>query len=456
MSKLLNLLFLSLVSMMLLMAPSDAYCQKKTATTQNKAATKTSTAKKTTAKTASPQKKTATKKKTLSRSEYEKQQKDLQKRISETEKMISANDKSVKAQSRDIKLREQEIGHRKALLDAMNLEIEAIAYEEDSLQTVIQDLQKSFEAKKTKYGMAMRHLYKSRNGYDELMFILSSNTMVESLRRMRYLRQYSEWRKKEALELEAQREATASAKDKLSKTREERQSVLSNLNKEKDALTKKQMQQEAALSDLKKRGKELQAELARDQKQQAEIEKKIQQMIEAERRKAAEAERKEQQKTKKSTTAKTTTTTTASSSVKENPAPSSSSPLTGSFRSNKGKLPYPVDSSYAFLRHYKEKNDGNVSITLSTATGANACSIFEGVVLRCSRSSDDYTIIIKHGDYMSVYSNLSSVSVKEGQKVKIHQPIGKVKTDINGKRGELMFWIYGKTDAENPEAWLKR
>ena len=76
--------------------------------------------------------------------------------------------------------------------------------------------------------------------------------------------------------------------------------------------------------------------------------------------------------------------------------------------------------------------------------------------MRCSRSSDDYTVIISHGDYMSVYSNLSSVSVKEGTKVKMRQAIGKIKSDIDGKRGELMFWIYGKSDAENPEAWLKR
>lgn len=455
MSKLQNLLFLSIVAMMLMMAPSDAYAQKKPAT-QKKSVT--NTAKKSPAKSA-PQKK-STAKKIMSRSEYEKQQKDLQKRISETEKMILVNDKSVKAQSRDIKLREQEIGHRLALLEAMNLEIEAIAFEEDSLQRVIQDLQDSFEAKKKKYGMAMRHLYKSRSGYDELLFILSSNTMIESVRRMRYLKQYSEWRKKEALELEEQRIATAEAKEKLSKTMEERQSVLSNLNKEKEALTKKQLLQEAALSDLKKRGKELQAELERDQKQQAEIEKKIQQMIDAERRKAAEAEKKQQQQGKKPAQNKSASASasaaSASASVKDNPAPAANSALTGSFRSNKGKLPYPVDSSYAFLRHYKEKNDGNVSITLSTPTGANACAIFEGVVLRCSRSSDDYTIIIKHGDYMSVYSNLSSVNVKEGQKVKIRQSLGKIKTDINGKRGELMFWIYGKTDAENPEAWLKR
>lgn len=452
--------------MMLLTTPSDAYAQKKTTKTTQTAQKKTSqtTTRKQTAKKPAQ----TTKKKVLSRSEYEKQQKELQKRISETEKMISDNDKSVISQSRDIKLREQEIVHREALLDAMNKEIDAIAYEEDSLQLVIKDLQDSYEAKKEKYGLAMRHLYRTRSGYDELMFVLSASSMVESLRRMRYLRQYSDWRKQEAIELEKQRVATAKAKDDLSKTREDRQIVLSNIRNERESLTKKKQKQELALADLKRKSRELHAELEKDQKQHAEVQRKIQQMIDEERRKAAEEERKRQEEERRKKEAEArkkqaaandkakSAGTTAKTQSQTAPAPSSNTALTGSFRSNKGKLPYPVDTGFAFLRHYKEKNDGNVSISLSTPVGANACAVFEGVVLRCSRSSDDYTVIIKHGDYMSVYSNLSSVSVKEGQKVKIHQAIGKIKQDVNGRRGELMFWIYGKTDAENPELWLKR
>jgi len=466
-----------MLATLLIVVPGESMAQKKAqtkTTTTSKSSTqkkttansKTSSQKKSSSKTSTTKKSTAPqKKKSLSRAEYEKQQKDLQKQIAATEKMISDNNQSVRSQSRDIKLREQEIGKRRALLVAMHKEIDAIAFEEDSLKKVIVDLQDSFQAKKEKYGLAMRHMYKTRSGYEDLMFILSSNSMLESLRRMRYLRQYSEWRKNEAKELEQQRIATEAAKDELSKTREEREVVLANIDNERAALTKKQAQQEEALASLKKKGKELQAELLRDQKQQAEIERKIQQMIEEERRKAEEARRKAEEEAKKKAGAKTpskssntSTSSTASSTTSKTTtnAPSSVSNLTGSFRSNKGRLPYPVDSNYAFLRHYKEKNDGNVSITLSTSVGANACAVFEGTVLRCSRSSDDYTVIISHGDYMSVYSNLSSVSVKEGTKVKMRQAIGKIKSDIDGKRGELMFWIYGKSDAENPEAWLKR
>lgn len=117
-------------------------------------------------------------------------------------------------------------------------------------------------------------------------------------------------------------------------------------------------------------------------------------------------------------------------------------------------MPYPVDANYAFLSHYTK--DGNYSITLSTAVGAHACAIFEGTVQRVAKSSEDYTIIITHGSYMSVYSNLSACYVSEGEKVKMRQSIGVVKSDVSGHRAELMFWIYGKSDAENPELWLKK
>lgn len=454
---------LTLILVVLLsVVPQDLSAQSKTKKKSTKA--KTTAVAKTT-----PRKKSAT------RAEYEKQQQDLKKQISATEKMISDNTKSVRSQSRDIKLREQEIGKRRALLVSMHKEIDAIAQEEDSLQNVISDLQVSYEARKQKYGLAMRHMYKWRSGYDELLFILSSKNMTESIRRIRYLRQYSEWRKSEAEALEAERLETEATKEELGKTREDRQNVLNNIDHEKSVLTKKQEQQELALANLKKKGKELQAELLKDQKQEAEIERKIQQMIEEERRKAEEERRKAEEAARRKAASKSATasssknsnastkssTSTSSSTASSSAAsptysPSNITQLTGSFRANKGRLPYPVNSNYAFMRHYKEKNDGSVGITLSTAVGASACCVFEGTVLRCSRSSEDWTIIISHGEYMSVYSNLSSCNVKVGQKVKMRQVLGSVKTDVDGKRGELMFWIYSSVDAENPERWLRQ
>lgn len=377
----------------------------------------------------------------LSRAEYEKQQKDLIKQIAATEQMISDNDKSVLSQSRDIKLREDEIAKRKALLGSMQDEIESIKQDEDSLRTVIARLKQQYQGKQEKYAAAVRHIYKWRSGYDEWLFVLSASDVTESMRRIRYLRQYSRWREQEAHSLKRQRLATESVQEKLALVRQEREGVMNNLQKERDALARKQAKQQASLNKLKSKQRELKQALARDQKKQKEIQRMITKLIEEERKKASGQQ----------------TGGQGTSTKKSGPAiytPAEIEQLTGSFRQNKGKMPYPVDSPYSILTHYSK--DGNYSITLSSTVGAQACAIFEGTVQRVVKSSEDYTVIVCHGEYMSVYSNLSVCHVKEGDKLKMRQSIGKIKPDIDGHCVELMFWIFGKNEAENPELWLYR
>ncbi len=461
MMKFLRLLLIVILAAAPLVEPSAvAQTKKKTTTTVTKKATpakkkpasasakkpaasakkKTTTAAKKKPSATTQPKQTAPKR-PLTRAEYEQQQKELLKQIAATERMISDNDKSVLSQNRDIKLREEEIRKRQALLESMQAEIEAIRDEEDSLRRVIARLKTEYQGKQEKYAAAVKHLYKWRSGYDEWLFVLSAKDMAESMRRVRYLRQYSRWREQEAQVLAKQRRATESVQEKLTLVRQQREGVMNNLQRERDKLAKKQMQQESAVKKLKSRQRELKAALARDQKRQKEIQNKITKMIAEERRKAEAA-----QKGKSGTSAKNSKTPIYT--------PAEVAQLTGSFRQNKGKMPYPVDSNFAILSHYTK--DGNYSITLSSDVGAHACAIFEGTVQRVAKSSEDWTVIISHGDYMSVYSNLSACHVSEGQKVKTRQSIGKIKEDIDGHRTELMFWIFGKTEAENPELWLRK
>ncbi len=457
MKRLLRVLFLlMLVTAPLVQPVVDAQTKKPATTTTKKPAAPakkpatpakktTAPAKKTTApakKPAAKPKQTAPKKSTapakkMSRSDYEKQQKELIKQIAATERMISDNDKSVLSQSRDIKLREDEISKRKALLGSMQEEIESIRLEEDSLRSVIAHLKQQYQGKQEKYAAAVQHIYKWRSGYDEWLFVLSASDVVESMRRIRYLRQYSRWREQEAHSLQRQRLATESVQEKLTLVRQEREGVMTNLQKERDALAQKQAKQQASLKKLQSKQRELKAALARDQKKQKEIQRMITKLIEEERKKQGGG--------KSGSSSKGSSFDYSSPEVQQ---------LTGSFRQNKGSMPFPVDSNYSILSHYTK--DGNYSITLSSSIGAHACAIFEGTVQRVAKSSEDWTVIVRHGEYMSVYSNLSSCHVNEGDKVKMHQSIGKIKEDIDGHRVELMFWIFGKNEAENPEAWLTK
>ncbi len=413
----------------------------------------------------------------MSRQAYEKQQKDLQRQIKDTEQLISANDKSVRSQNRDLKIRQDEINKRKALIVSQQREIDVIIQEEDSLKNEIKSLQKSYAEKQKKYSAAVRHLYKWKSGYDEMLFVLSAGDLFEGMRRMRYLRSYSQWRKQQALELEQQRSATEQAKAELEQTRNDRQRVLAEMDNERQNLTKKQQEQERQVASLQQRNKELQTELDRDRKKMAEVEQTIQRLIQEEIRKAEEARKKaeeearkkaEAERKKKSESASSNKTQGGSSSGKSSSSSSSSSSskeytvdpnykrLTGSFASNKGKLPYPLDANFAFVDHYNTAGNGNSSIVLSTKVGAHACAIYEGTVQSCFPTSEEWTVIVQHGEYRSVYMNLKNVTVKVGQKVSTRQSLGTLKTEPDTNRAELRFWIYHNADAVNPERWLKR
>ena len=299
----------------------------------------------------------------------------------------------------------------------------------------------------------------------------------------------NEWRKQQAIELQEQRVATEKATDELSKTRELHEQKLASMDQERAALTRKQQEQEAKVADLQKRNKELQVALDQDRKRMAEVEKTIERMIQEEIRRAEEARRKAEEEAKKraeaearkkadkqgkntasntksntstkssssgSTASKSSSSSSASSSARTYAVDESYKRLTGSFASNKGKMPYPVDATFAFVDHYNTAGNGNSSIVISSKVGAHACAIYEGVVQGCFSTSEEWTIIVQHGQYRSVYMNLANVSVKVGQHVNTRQALGTLKTEPDGKRSELRFWIYQNANAVNPERWLKR
>ena len=466
--------------------------QKKSTQTQKKSTT--STQKKST-QSSTQKKSTSTKKgKKMSRQAYEKQQKDLQRQIRDTEQLINTNNKSVKSQSRDIRIRADEIRKRQALIDSKQLEIEAIIAEEDSLRREIRNLEKVHGATQKKYAAAMRHLYKWRSGYDELLFVISAHDLLEGARRMRYLRRYGEWRKGQARLLERQREATVEATTALAQTRSEHETVLKEIDAERAQLAQRQQVQEAQLADLQKKNKELQGELNRDRQRMAEVEKTIQRMIEEEIRQAEEARKREEEarrkaeaerkareareaKSKSASSGKSASSASskAASSADKSSSASSDVPasrgttrnsttvrkddaykhLSGSFAANRGRLPYPVDANFAFLDHYNPSS-GNSSIVLSTRVGAHACAIFDGVVQSCFKTSEEWTVIVQHGNYRSVYMNLRNVVVRAGQKVSTRQQLGTLKTEPESNRAEIRFWIYQNANAVNPERWLKR
>lgn len=400
----------------------------------------------------------AQKKKKASRQNYETEQKKLKKQIADTEQMLDANSKNIKKQSHNIKIREEQIKKRQELIAIQQKHINELAEDEELLSQHIVRLEKSHETKQAKYATAVRQIYKWRTGSEWLRFILSAKSVTESFRRARLIIHVIKHTKNQANELLEEQHESEETRLQLNSTRSDHENTLASISKERDRLTKIQAKQKEELSSLEKDKTKLENSLKRDRKRMAEVERQIQRMIEqaaAEAKAAAEKAAKAERAAK----AKANRQNTNPGQKSNTPAPSAKpadTRLTGSFASNKGRMSYPVDQTYVVTSHYSKSANGNSSIVITTKRGAKACSVFEGTVMRTFKSAEEWTVIIGHGDYRTVYMNLQNVTVRDGQKVTTRQPIGTIKPEPNSTKAELRFWIYKDANPVNPEVWLKK
>lgn len=409
--------------------------------------------------------------KSNSRQSYESEQKKLKKQIADTEYMLDVNSKNIKNQSQDIKIREEQIRKRQELIQIQQRHIQDLTNDEEMLSQHIERLEKSHSIKQEKYAETIRKIYRWRTGNEWIRFILSANSVVESYRRARLVMHMISHTKSQAQEIREEQQESEETRQQLNTTRNDHEHTLASISQERDRLTRLQTKQKAELSNLEKDKAKLETSLKRDRQRMAEVERQIQRMIEqaaAEAKAAAErAAREEKRKAEAAQKAKQRSQTAGNtpkskgnqSAGKSTPTPSakpSDRQLTGNFASNKGRMSYPVDQTFVVTSHYSKAANGNSSIVITTKRGAKACSVFEGTVLKTFKSAEEWTVIIGHGDYRSVYMNLQNITVRDGQKVSTRQPIGTIKPEPNSTKAELRFWIYKDANPVNPEVWLRK
>jgi septal ring factor EnvC (AmiA/AmiB activator) len=385
---------------------------------------------------------------TKQRSELERMKRATQEMIEETNKMLSATKKSALQMLNQINLLGEQIKLRRSLIATLTDEVASLEREERALVREIGQLQKSLEEKKQKYSIAVQGLYNRRSGVDDLLFILSAESVGQSYRRMRYLQEYSGWRKQQAIEIAQQQKELEAKRAALEAKRKDRLALLGERKTEETELQKKEDTQKGLMADLKKKEKSLQSDLKKQQQQARELDRQIQKLIEEEARRAAEARKKEGKKPAKGTYA----------------MDKAEEQLSGSFEKNKGKLPYPVTGSYVIIGRFGRQQQStyvetiNNGIDLQTKPGAEARAVFDGVVSRVFIVPGyNSSVIIRHGNYLTVYTNLSDVYVKAGDAVKTRQTVGKIFTDsANGNMTKMQFQLWKETTKLNPEPWLAR
>ena len=327
-------------------------------------------------------------------------------------------------------------------------------------------LENDLNTKRKKYGKSVQSMYKRRSSQDKLLFILSADNFAQSIRRMRYLREYAGWQKKQAAEIVDKQKEIEGKQKALEKTRQEKRSLLGAREEENRKLQSEESNQKKEVQQLNKKQKQLKADLKKKKKQADALNRQIEKQIAEE---IARAEAKARAAREKGNTSKKRT---EGGSGEERIAATkggyamtkAEKKLSEDFASNKGRLPYPLVGRYTIVSSFGEQQHqelkyvrtNNNGIDIQTTPGTDARAVFKGEVTRVFVVPGyNNSVIVRHGNYLTVYSNLSQVYVKAGDKVDTRQAIGRIFTDTeDGNATILHFQLWKERTKLNPKPWL--
>lgn len=335
----------------------------------------------------------------------------------------------------------KQIQSREALIHNISRQIVSYDNQINQGRGVIHSLERDIEQLRKEYARMIVYTYTNRNSYDNLLFVFSAKSFNDAYQRVKYLKEYSDFREQQAELIEKTLKTLEDEIAALEEKRREKEALKKAEEEQRNTLAKEQRQMGNKISDFKSKEEEYMTKLRKSEQEAAKLDKQIEKLI-------AEAARKN--------AAKTTTGSNLPALTPEALA------LSNSFESNKGKLPWPVErgtivrgfgkKEHAVLKGIYTDNNG---IDISTLEEAEVRAIYEGTVATTFYQPTYHRcVIINHGEYFSVYLNMKELYVKEGDRVKTKQTIGKVFTDSNEGKSEVHLQIWKSNVKLNPALWI--
>ncbi|WP_163409521.1 murein hydrolase activator EnvC family protein [Flavobacterium ajazii] len=389
----------------------------------------------------------------------------IQQEIRDNEKMLQSVKKKEKSAVNVFLIQQNKIRLKEKLINTTSKQERILGNDMYINQLKVNKLKRELAVLKEDYSKMILKSYKSRSEQSRAMFILSSESFLQAYKRAQYLKQYTNYRKNQGLEIQSKTAELVDYNTRLDGQRKVKKKIIAENEKEKQSLEVEKKEQQKLVNSLKKDKNKIIADTKAKQKESKAIDAKIKQLIRAA---IAEANRKaEEERRKRIAEGKTTEST--------DPAPAKTfssdkialTPegklLAADFKANRGKLPWPVEKGFISLGYgdqphplYPSLTVHNSGVEITTESGATARAVFEGVVSKViALSPVNRAVFIQHGDYFTVYQNLSSVSVEQGDKVNIKQSIGKVRTSGDTGKTIIKFLILQNTSNNNPEGWLQ-
>lgn len=393
----------------------------------------------------------------------------LQKEISNANQLLKKTKKDREMTHNEVILLDKKIKQREKLIKAYNDQIAILDEEIETGQSNIRVLNNDLGKLQKEYSKMVTFANKNRNNYERLGFVFASKDFNQAFRRLRYIREFNDARKLKMEQIATTEKRISGEVEASQKAREERAAMLADEKVQKSELQGEKEELNKQVANLKKQEGNIQQDIKNKQQQAQKLQKAIDDIIAEEIRKAnEEAERKRKEAEKKAakdkgktTTTKPTTTTSKSEGMALTPAEKT---LSTSFVSNKGKLPWPVERgviSSSYGKHTSVVSDKvtvtNNGIDISTTAGAQARAVFDGEVASVTKLTGSNTVVIlRHGEYFTVYSNLENVTVKRGDKVKTKQNLGQVHTNKTENKTEVHFELLKQQVRQNPVSWLSK
>lgn len=378
------------------------------------------------------------------REELESRRQELRQEIQKINSLQAENKSKEKSELSLIQEYNYKISVVNNLIKVTNQQANLLTRDINNNQNRITSLRKELETLKEDYAGMVVKSYKSKNQQSRIMFLLSSNDFKQAYKRLQYIKQYSDYQKQQGESIKTKTAELQQTNRELAKQKEDKQQLIAENRELQKSLEKDKAQHQSIMNSIRKNISMYASQIKQKQREADRIDREIENIIKAA---IASSNRK--------------AGNTSASTSSEFALTAEEKVLAANFVDNKGKLPWPVNG-HLILGYGTQPSliDSSIKIQsngvrIATKRGAQVKAVFNGEVSRITLIKNaNPTVMIRHGNYITVYKNLSKVYVKEGDKVTTNQTIGEVFTNPSDGETVLNFSVFNNAKTENPAYWI--
>lgn len=371
--------------------------------------------------------------------ELERQKQKAMKEIELARELIEQTAEKRSSSLQQLRILQKGIDSRSALIAALDQEVRMLDRDIEAVQVRINQLSRENDRNREEYARMIYFAYRNHTSYEKLMYILAGESISQSYQRYKYLKYIGEYRVRKVEEIMEMLEKLDSEREELAGLKEEKLVLMEEKGSEQENLVRQRKQRASMVEELNREENRLIREIAEKERVAGALEARIREIIEEEARRMNAAN-------------------AAGALTPEQM-------LTGNnFRQNKGRLPWPVERHVVTMGFGSSEFPGlkgstinNMGIDINSTAGTQVKAVFEGEVTKVFPIlGANYTVLVRHGDYLSVYQNLVNVRVKGGDRVRTGQVLGEAFTDERNNVSQMHFQVWHERDILDPEEWLSK